>query len=218
MNKAEEWRAVPGYEGLYEISDYGNVKSLVGWNGKRYVPREKILTKTMTSTGYYKVEIVRDGVRKSKKVHRLVGLAFIPNPDNKPYINHKDGNPLNNCIENLEWCTQKENIRHALKTGLIKSFDSNIEDVVKLYHDEGYTLQEIAELFGVTKTTVRRSMERCNVKRRSISEANDKHGIDLNKLRLEFEEGKTNKELAKKYNCSSNLIAVRRYQMKKRGA
>ena len=63
---------------------------------------------------------MKDGKRKSLKVHRLVAISFIPNPMNKPYINHIDGNPINNCVENLEWCTQHENVVHAYKIGLRK--------------------------------------------------------------------------------------------------
>ena len=102
----EEWRPVKGFEGFYEVSNLGRVKSLCGWNGRRYVKREKILnpTKQEGSKKYYRyiVTLTKEKKRKYAKVHRLVAEAFLPNPDKKPQVNHKDGNPLNNNVENLE--------------------------------------------------------------------------------------------------------------------
>ena len=70
--------------------------------------------------GYMKVDLYKDGVRSTQRVHRLVAEAYIPNPENKPDVNHKDGNKLNNDASNLEWCTKSENMRHAYDTGLAK--------------------------------------------------------------------------------------------------
>lgn len=98
-NLVEKWRPVVGYEGLYEVSDCGRVKSLK-------FGKEVILKPTYTKDGYLRVELLVKG-RKSRKIrtiHRLVAEAFIPNPDNKPCINHKDENKTRNVVENLEWC------------------------------------------------------------------------------------------------------------------
>ena len=80
---------------------------------------EKVLKKSISTTGYYCVRLY-DDLKKHKLfyLHRLIAEYFIENPENKPFVNHKDGNKLNNSIENLEWCTQKENVDHAIKTGL----------------------------------------------------------------------------------------------------
>ena len=158
MNK-EEWKSIKGYEGLYEISNFGRVKSLVGWNGHKYVKREKILApyKQQTNPNYSRsvVKLKKNGKGKEFKVHRLVAKAFIPNPKNYKVINHKDGNPLNNKVNNLEWCTQKMNIKHALENELkvnrINTIDR--ETMVELLNNN-FTYDEIAEILGVAKGTV----------------------------------------------------------------
>ena len=108
----EEWRPVKGYEGLYEVSNMGRVKSL-------YYGKERIMRTPDNSTGYRNVELARQ-TPKRKLVHRLVAEAFIPNPMNLPVVNHLDGDKHNDCVFNLEWCTKKENTNHAIKTGLMK--------------------------------------------------------------------------------------------------
>lgn len=105
----EIWRDVDGYGGNYKISNFGVVVSLSNGGAKP-------LKKFLSSSGYESVYLY-NGSKKSRKayrVHRLVALTFIPNPDKKPYINHKDGVKNNNCVENLEWVTQSENMRHAV--------------------------------------------------------------------------------------------------------
>lgn len=97
----EEWRDIKGYEGKYQVSNLGRVKSL-NYN------REKIL-KPRNSNGYLRVELHKKGKGKNCLVHRLVAEAFIENPNNYPIINHKDENPSNNIVSNLEWCTYKHN-------------------------------------------------------------------------------------------------------------
>ena len=120
------WKEIAGYEGLYEVSETGLVRSLDRVCGGKRKRRLKgvILKQTLTTTGYYKCELCKDGVAISKKVHRLVANAFIENPNNLPYVNHKDLNPLNNSVENLEWCTQLQNVRHARANGHCGGFRS----------------------------------------------------------------------------------------------
>lgn len=89
----------------YEVSDYGRVRN---------IKRQNILKPQLNHKGYERVEIYG----KNYAIHRLVAKYFIPNTENKPQVNHKDGNKLNNCISNLEWCTNKDNALHAAKTGL----------------------------------------------------------------------------------------------------
>ena len=118
--KPEEWRAVSGYEGLYEVSSGGKVRRISGWGNKNNGWRQATgLVKLETNkSGYMRIKLSKNGIRTWYLVHRLVALAFIENPDEKPYVNHKDGNKANNSVDNLEWCTSRENQVHAFATGL----------------------------------------------------------------------------------------------------
>ena len=109
----EEWKPIKGYEGLYEVSNMGRVKSL------RY-GKARILRTPDNLRGYKSVILSKQATRKIKRVHRLVAEAFIPNPMNLPVVNHLDGDKYNNCATNLEWCTYQENSIHAIKTGLTR--------------------------------------------------------------------------------------------------
>lgn len=115
----ETWRPCVGYEGLYEVSNMGEVRSLkrkVQYKayGKDMVRTQKgrILSQ-INKDGYRQVSLWKDGKNKIWRVHRLVALAFIPNPNNKPFINHLDEVRDNNCVENLEWCTPAENLSYG---------------------------------------------------------------------------------------------------------
>lgn len=188
-----------------------------GWDGKKYYEREKILKNSISSTGYEKIDLKKNGVRKSFKVHRLVAFSFIPIIDGKTIINHLDGNPLNNNYKNLEWCTQKENVNHAINTGLIKTFFISKEDLKYLYSEKNMTICEIAKLKKTSIKSLKKYFEKYNLDLRKTGYHLDKYHIDLDILSKELKDGKTNKELAKKYSCNSNLIARRKYQLKKKG-
>jgi hypothetical protein len=112
----EIWKDIKGYEGLYKVSNLGNIKSLK----YRHHNREEILIGGIKKTGYKQVILVKDNKVKYKLVHRIVAETFISNPNNKPQVNHIDGNKTNNNINNLEWCSQRENQKHAYKIGLQK--------------------------------------------------------------------------------------------------
>lgn len=109
----EAWVDIKNYEGLYQISSLGEVKSL-----KRNTTHERILIPRIDRNGYLYVILCKNGITKTKKIHRLVAENFIENPENKYSVNHKDGNKLNNCVDNLEWATMKEQARHAVDNGL----------------------------------------------------------------------------------------------------
>lgn len=112
----EIYKPVKGYEGLYEVSNLGNVKSLKKVRG-RALSGERLL-KPHIVNGYVMVTLCKDSKPFNASVHRLIAEAFIPNPENKETINHIDGNKQNNSIDNLEWATQRENNIHAYRTGL----------------------------------------------------------------------------------------------------
>ena len=120
----ETWKAVVGWEGLYEVSDQGRVKSLeritLQKTGREYHKREKLLRPASGSnTGGYSYVYLYERSRggESCAVHRLVATAFIPNPDNKPEVNHKDSVRYNNQVDNLEWVTGSENQMHSVRQG-----------------------------------------------------------------------------------------------------
>ena len=118
----ELWKDIKGYEGCYQVSNLGRIKSLDRMTNNQYgeyFMKGRILKNSIIKDkGYCRVSLNNGNGKISTRVHRLVAEAFIPNPENKPEVNHKDGNKLNNCVSNLEWCTNKENIEHSIRTGL----------------------------------------------------------------------------------------------------
>lgn len=113
----EVWKDIVGYEGLYQVSNNGRIKSLPRHGTSN---QEKILKQHTDSKGYKRLWLCKEGVQKNHKVHRLVAMAFIPNPDNLPQVNHKDEDKQNNSASNLEWCDNRYNCiynERNVKTG-----------------------------------------------------------------------------------------------------
>lgn len=149
----EEWKDI---DGKYQISNYSRVKSFR--NGQ-----VKISKPSISPDGYMYCSLAMNGKRKYLRVHRLVAEAFIPNPDNKPYVNHIDGCKWNNCASNLEWVTHSENMKHADVTGLREfpcgeaSPNNKITDEQVLYIRENpdkLNTHQLGEKFGVDSTTI----------------------------------------------------------------
>ena len=120
----EIWKDIKGFEGLYQVSNMGRVKS---------VRKNIILKNQIARKGYERVILCINNSPKNYFVHRLVANAFIPNPDNLPQVNHKDENKLNNRVENLEWCTQKYNVNYG--TGIAKRARSQSKKVLQFKTD-----------------------------------------------------------------------------------
>lgn len=154
----EIWKDIPDYEGLYQVSNLGRVKGLI---------RGKILKQSILTNGYLNVWLSKDGRVKIKRVHRLVAMAFIPNPDNKPQVNHIDKDVTNNCVNNLEWVTASENQMHSYRFG--RNF--NIKDAhkanckkIRVYKDNAFLIQynsirECADNLGINAENIRQSIK-----------------------------------------------------------
>lgn len=122
----EIWKDITGYEGLYQVSTFGRVKSIphlirANINGGKRMTEEYIKNTTVGWHGYVWVNLCKNGKTKTYSVHRLVAMAFLENPHSLPAVNHIDGNKENNLVRNLEWCTNSENQIHASINGLMKN-------------------------------------------------------------------------------------------------
>lgn len=173
LNYSEkEYKKIPNIDYDCYVSKDGKV-----WGTSKRYGKGKIY-KQSNSHGYRVVSLSVNGKLISFKVHRLVATAFIPNPESKPYINHIDGNRSNNCVENLEWCTQKENVYHAnnilharkvTKKSQIASSKRGIanrklsmeqaKEVRNLYFNKGVTVTELSRTYGVCRTQIRRLLD-----------------------------------------------------------
>lgn len=134
----ETWKDIVGYEGIYQISNLGNIKSLdrevICKNGTVLYVKGKFKNKINHNRGYLMVALYKNNKSKNLYIHRLVAEAFIPNNDNKKTVNHIDGNKHNNNVENLEWATYTENNHHAFKTGLNK-LNGSSKGLIVYYRD-----------------------------------------------------------------------------------
>lgn len=160
MNNVVLWKPIKGYGGLYEVSNTGKVKSFK--NQAKY--KEGRMLKT-DNKRYPTLMLYGNGKGKRFLVHRLVAETFIPNLENKSQVNHKDGNKKNNHVSNLEWCTSKENIEHALVTGigtigerngLSKFTNKQIKYLRKIYkpYDSRFGGAALARKYGTSNKTM----------------------------------------------------------------
>lgn len=141
----EIWKDNEGYEGMYQVSNMGRVRSL----------RRNIILRQGISRGYYILILSKNGKRLTNKVHRLVANAFISNPNNYPIVNHKDENKTNNCVNNLEWCDSKYNINYGTgnkKRGLTNT-NGKLSKPVCQYSKDGCFIKEWKSIMDVQRMT-----------------------------------------------------------------
>lgn len=171
-NQEEVWKDVPGYNGVYQASNLGNIRSvrMIGIKNTN-LKRQKIkILRLIENSGYKRINVSVNSNKKWKLVHRMVLSAFVPNPHNLPFVNHKDGVRGNNHIDNLEWCTAKENQRHRFDTlgqvGVGRKLKK--EDIVYILNNgaRGYNgnIAEIAIKLGVAPAVIRNILNERNYK------------------------------------------------------
>lgn len=162
----EEWRPIKDFEGIYEVSNLGKVKSLrrdvlsKHPNQLKLFVDERIL-RLVRYQGYNRVYLYKDGVKHSKRVYRLVAEAFLPRIEGKNYVNHRDSDRANDCVSNLEWCTHEENIKHAREFGNARALKGSNMPQSKLTEIDvrkikkrlklGHKHRDIAKDFGVSR-------------------------------------------------------------------
>lgn len=160
----EIWKDIKGYEGLYQISNWGRVKSLERIDKSNHLLKETIKKQQTNEKGYLKVDFYKDKKKKSYKVHRLVAMAFLPNPNNLPEVNHKDENKQNNFVyinedgtvdlekSNIEWCDHKYNINYGTArermvekcSKTVIQIDKNTNEIIR----EFPSTKEVQRQFG----------------------------------------------------------------------
>lgn len=164
----ELWKEVPGFEKFYKVSNHGRVKSLDRLvemrprnRGIYWAIREgRILAAALDGYGYFKVVFSINKVKTTHTVHKLVATVFVPNPENKPEVNHKDGDKTNNNDWNLEWCTKQENHVHATENNLkakgsshgkVKLTDEQVLNLRAEYkgRSKGPTMKQLGEKYGI---------------------------------------------------------------------
>ena len=151
----EQWKEISGYEGYYEVSNYGNVRSIPHKvntkSGKQRNSPGRVLAQKITKNGYKQVHLSKGNESHYKSVHRLVASAFVPNPDRLPQVNHKDENKTNNYADNLEWMTASDNCKHGHRNDTMveqrsRSVERLMGDVTVTYN----SIHSAAEETGVS--------------------------------------------------------------------
>lgn len=168
------YRQVSGYEGLYEVSNTGKVRSIsrktAGRWGSTKTSPGRVLKGSISNIGYRRVVLCKNGIKKNHSVHRLVAEAFIPNPLNKTTVNHINGDKQDNRVENLEWNTPSEQIQHAKANGLLKPAKGLNHPKTKLTHcKQGHE-------FTKENTYINRGNRNC---KKCLYEANIRHRTKL---------------------------------------
>lgn len=166
-----EWKDVVGYEGLYEVSNIGEVRSVsrlvIFKDGRRPVMKKSKVKSKKTIRGYYAVDLYKKDIREGKLVHRLVAEAFLLNPEYKPTVNHKNAVKKDNRVENLEWATMKEQSDHVRSNGLIKkeNMQRSIDGMRKANSVKVVCLNTGEVFDSVTKAAIAKNTHHASISR-----------------------------------------------------
>lgn len=170
----EIWKDIINFEEQYQISNFGRIKSLTRRDTKGQTRYERFLKAHLDKGGYYRVILCKNSIQRTYIVHRLVAIHFLDLPENyqELTVNHKDGNKTNNHPSNLEWVTQKDNNKHAYRTGLkdnkgekhgeSKLTEKQVKNIRYLHYIKWFNQMELANIFDVSKTLIGKIVNREN--------------------------------------------------------
>lgn len=210
----EIWKDIEGYEGLYQISNLGRIKSLerIVITKRHKIPVKETIRKQNTDTyGYNRVFLRNKNKNKNFQVHRLVAIHFIDNSENKPQVNHIDGVKTNNRVDNLEWVTNKENQYHSIKIGIRNSKTFTYKNQIIKDYLNGMGVYYIAKKYNITGgSSIYRLLKENNVK---IRRRNNKIKVILKQLK----DGYTIKQIAKLNNILEDTVVKYRSVFRKKG-
>lgn len=146
-------KAIVGYEGIYSVTENGKIISHARVSRRGHNIKEKEVIPYVSEKGYLKIKIYKNGVIRNTSIHRLVAETYVPNPNGLPFVNHLDGDKEHNHWSNLEWCTQLDNVRHAIATGLTLVISGSKHKACK------FTPEQVAYIRTSDKTQVELAKE-----------------------------------------------------------
>jgi hypothetical protein len=171
-SQVEIWKDIEGYEGIYQVSNKGKVKSMPRIPRRFERPdmaKGRILKQQFVSAGYLKVALCKAGTEKTAQVHKLVANAFLMKPDGAEVVNHIDFDKTNNSVDNLEWCTQKYNIHHSAKYFRLshgenhphsKLTENQVREIRAKHIPYKYSAAKLAKEYGVAQISIKRILNR----------------------------------------------------------
>lgn len=174
-----KWKDIVGYENEYQINQFGEIRTLK--DSPKLKKYDVLKPQISKRNGYVYQMLYKNGKEKLLRVHRLVAMAFLPNPNNLPQVNHKDGNKQNNSVDNLEWCEQSDNMKHAYKNGLQIPSENQRKAIIntnKLKQKKVCQIKDgevintfsgISEASRQTKISISCISRCCNLKRKSTN-------------------------------------------------
>lgn len=208
----EIWKDIPGYEGCYQASNLGRIKSLerkVEYNNQEdRILKEKIMKLNPTTRGYIRIGLCKKGRSRSHFVHRLIVSTFIG--ESNLQVNHIDGVKTNNNIDNLEYVTHQENIKHAVRIGLIKNNSKINEKLIIKDYKNGFRLRQLEKKYKTSHQDIRRVLKANNIEIESKGIRRRRYEIDELVLKQLIDKGYNNSEISRKLNVSRYSVRYRR--------